>query len=118
MAIPILKQGAMLITSLPGNLTDAELADLERRVIAGAATVSGIAIDLSEVDVIDSFACRTLTTMAVACKACGASVVVTGIRPDVAFSMAELGLVLSGAETALDLDEGIGFLLRSRKRNE
>ena len=67
-------------------------------------------IDVSAVDVLDSFATRTLRTIAFVCKLRGAETVIVGIQPDVAFAMVQLGLDLEGIATELDLERGLAHL--------
>jgi rsbT antagonist protein RsbS len=69
-----------------------------------------VIVDLTALDVLDSFATRTLRTMALTAKLRGAETVVVGLQPDVAFAMVELGLSLEGVSTALDLDDGLELL--------
>jgi rsbT antagonist protein RsbS len=108
MAIPILKQGDVLIASLQADPTDQELVqlkdDLAERI--GRFRSRGVVIDVSALDVMDSFATRTLRGIAQATRLRGADTVIVGIQPDVAFAMVQLGLALDGIATALDLDEG------------
>jgi rsbT antagonist protein RsbS len=61
-------------------------------------------------DVLDSFACRTLRNVAQMLKLEGAETVIVGIQPDVAFAMVQLGLALQDIATALDLEEGLAYL--------
>ncbi len=112
MKVPILKQGPCLIASVKDSLSDAELDDLQRRLSedAGDHGVTGVLIDVTVLDVIDSFATRTLSTIAYTVKLRGADVIVVGIQPEVAFAMVQLGLTLDGVQTALDLDEGLARL--------
>ena len=109
MAVPILKQGDILIATIQAALSDADLAnlrdDLAERV--GRLRMRGVIIDVTELDVLDSFATRTLRGIAIAAKLRGAATIVVGIQPDVAFAMVELGLSLDGIITALDLEEGL-----------
>jgi rsbT antagonist protein RsbS len=116
MAIPILRQGDVLIASIQVAQTDADLLrlcdDLARRV--GELRVRGVVIDVTALDVLDSFATRTLRTIAHTSRLRGANTVVVGIQPDVAFSMVQLGLDLGGIATALDLDEALAELRVSR----
>jgi rsbT antagonist protein RsbS len=69
-------------------------------------------LDVGALDVIDSFAARTLRSIAHMVKLRGARAVIVGIQPDVAFAMVQLGLTLEDVETALDLDEGLEQLRR------
>jgi rsbT antagonist protein RsbS len=120
MAIPILRQGDILIASIQVAQTDADLLklcdDLARRV--GELRVRGVVIDVTALDVLDSFATRTLRTIAHTSRLRGANTVVVGIQPDVAFSMVQLGLDLGGISTALDLDEALAELRASLASGE
>lgn len=119
MHVPILKQGGYLIASIQSVLSDADLLqlrdDLADRV--GQFRSRGVIIDVTVLDVIDSFATRTLRAIAHMLKLRGAETVIVGIQPDVAFAMVQLGLTLEGVGTALDLEEGLAFLDSSTKRN-
>ncbi|HWT50566.1 MAG TPA: STAS domain-containing protein [Caulobacter sp.] len=112
MPVPILKQGDVLIASIQSALTDRDLLqlrdDLADRV--GRFRARGVIIDVTALDVMDSFATRTLRGLAAATKLRGAETVVVGIQPDVAMALVELGLTLDGVTTALDLEEGLEAL--------
>src|SRR5512134_3442252 len=112
MHVPILKQGDHLIASVQSVLSDADLLqlrdDLADRV--GQFRSRGVIIDVTVLDVIDSFATRTLRAVAHMLKLRGAETVIVGIQPDVAFAMVQLGLTLEGVGTALDLEEGLAYL--------
>jgi len=112
MQVPVLKQGNYLIASVQAALTDPDLTRMREELAAqvGRFRTRGVIIDTSLLDVIDSFAARTLSTIAQALRLRGAQTVVVGIQPDVAFAMAQLGLTLEGVYTALDLDEGLALL--------
>ena len=71
---------------------------------------TGVLIDVGSLDVMDSFAVRTLRGVAQMVRLLGAECVVVGIQPDVAFSMVQLGLTLEGTSTALDLEDGLALL--------
>jgi rsbT antagonist protein RsbS len=115
MPVPILKQGNILIVSLQESLSDRDLAQLKDDVAekVGVARARGLIIDLSALDVMDSFATRTLRNIAHTTRLRGAETVIVGIQPEVAFAMIQLGLDLEGVATALDLEEGLA-LLRSK----
>src|SRR5437667_9584632 len=119
MHVPILKQGDYLIASVQSVLSDADLLqlrdDLADRV--GQFRSRGVIIDVTVLDVIDSFATRTLRAIAHMLKLRGAETVIVGIQPDVAFAMVQLGLTLEGVGTALDLEEGLAYLDRKTKRS-
>jgi rsbT antagonist protein RsbS len=116
--VPILKQGGYLIATIQSVLSDADLLqlrdDLAGRV--GQFRSRGVIIDVTVLDVIDSFATRTLRGVAHMLKLRGADTVIVGIQPDVAFAMVQLGLTLEGVGTALDLEEGLAFLNARAKR--
>ena len=116
--VPVLKQGDCLIASIQSVLSDADLLqlrdDLADRV--GRFRARGVIIDVTVLDVIDSFATRTLRAVAHMLKLRGAETVIVGIQPDVAFAMVQLGLTLEGVGTALDLEEGLAYLDRLFKR--
>jgi rsbT antagonist protein RsbS len=110
--VPILKQGDHLVASLQSALSDAELLEFQEQLSdqVGEYRARGVIIDVSAVDVLDSFATRTLRTLAFVCKLRGAETVIVGIQPDVAFAMVQLGLDLEGIDTALDLERGLAHL--------
>jgi rsbT antagonist protein RsbS len=112
MRVPILKQGRYLIATVQTEPTDADLTgmrdDLVRRV--GEHRSRGVVVDVSLLDIIDSFAVRTLSGIAAALKLRGAETVIVGIQPEVAFAMVQLGVTLPGVMTALDLEEGLEAL--------
>jgi rsbT antagonist protein RsbS len=76
----------------------------------GRTRVSGVVIDVSGLDVIDSFTARTLQDVTRMVKLRGAEAVVVGIQPALAFAMIQLGLGLEGVATALDLEEGLELI--------
>jgi rsbT antagonist protein RsbS len=107
-----MKQGDVLIASMQEALTDRALVqlrdDLSDRV--GRLRARAVIIDVTSLDVLDSFATRTIRGIAQAARLRGARTVVVGIQPDVAFAMVQLGLALEGVATALDLEEGLSFV--------
>lgn len=119
MHVPVLKQGGYLIASVQSVLSDADLLqlrdDLADRV--GQFRSRGVIIDVTVLDVIDSFATRMLREVSHMLKLRGAETVIVGIQPDVAFAMVQLGLTLEGVGTALDLEEGLAHLDRLAKKN-
>src|ERR1700752_5145036 len=114
MPVPILTQGAILIASVPSALTD---SDAERRRLDLMERVSryrahGIIVDVTAIDVMDSFAARSLRTIAHMTRLRGADTVIVGLQPEVAFAMVQLGLAFDDMNTALDLEEGLSLLSR------
>jgi rsbT antagonist protein RsbS len=109
MSIPILKQGDVLIACMQSAATDQDLIHLKDELTekVGQLRSRGVVIDVSTLDVMDSFATRTLRSIAQATKLRGAEVVIVGVQPDIAFAMVQLGLTLDGIAVALDLEEGL-----------
>jgi rsbT antagonist protein RsbS len=112
MSIPILKLGSTLIASMQSAVTDRELEQLQDELASkvGDLEATGVVIDLTAVDVVDSFTLRTLVEIAATTHLRGAETVIVGMPPDVAFSMIQLGLKLDGVATALNLEEGLDHL--------
>ncbi|MGY1650975.1 STAS domain-containing protein [Geodermatophilus sp. SYSU D01119] len=112
--VSILRQGAVLIASVHTALDDTQMTafqhDLVERI--GQDRARGVVIDVAALDVLDSFATRTLRTIAEVARLRGAVTVVVGIRPEVAFAMVALGMDTGSVHTALDLEEGLAFLDR------
>jgi rsbT antagonist protein RsbS len=117
MQVPILKQGDILIASIQSALTDSDLLQLRDNLVqqAGDFRSHGVIMDVTVLDVMDSFACRTLRAIAQMLKLRGAQTIIVGIQPEVAFAMVQLGLSLEGALTALDLEEGMELLRRQSR---
>ena len=120
MIIPVLKQGEYLIASLQDAATDSDfqhlLTDLARRV--GDHRSRGVVIDVTVLDVMDSFAARMLRDIAQTLRLRGAETVIVGIQPDAAFTMVRLGMTLEGVETRLDLEEGLAYLDERRNKGK
>ena len=119
MPVPILKQGEILIASMQSNLNDQDLMQLKDEIAAkiGRFKSRGVVLDVSILDVLDSFATRTLRSIAETARLRGAETVIVGIQPDVAIAMVQLGLTLDGVLTALDFEEGMELLVTSIKRS-
>jgi rsbT antagonist protein RsbS len=115
--VPILKQGEFLIASIQSALSDNDLLALRDALVEKVVTlrIRGVIIDVTALDVLDSFASRTLRTIAEMMRLRGAETVIVGIQPEVAFSMVQLGLSLDGVTTVLDLEEGLAHLERGRR---
>ena len=119
MEVPILKQGPFLIASVQTALHDADLLQLRDAIVekVGRFRSRGVIVDVTALDVIDSFSTRTLSDIAHMIRLRGANTVIVGIQPEVAFAMVQLGLMLEDVATALDLEEGLAFLqLKDQKR--
>jgi rsbT antagonist protein RsbS len=116
MRASILKQGSVLIASVQGSMTDADLAQMRDELVSDVRRhrSTGVIIDVTMLDVMDSFAARTLRGITQMIKLLGATSIVVGIQPEVAFSMVQLGLTLEGTITALDLEDGLELLKAPR----
>jgi rsbT antagonist protein RsbS len=112
MRASILKQHKNLIASVQGSMTDADMMQLREELASGVRRhrSTGVLVDVTLLDVMDSFAVRTLRGIAQMVKLLGAQCVIVGIQPDVAFSMVQLGLTLENTTTALDLEDGLEVL--------
>jgi len=104
-----MKQGDVLIASMQEALTDRALVQLRDELSdrVGRFRSRAVIIDVTALDVLDSFATRTIRSIAYTTQLRGARTVVVGIQPEVAFAMVQLGLKLDGVSTALDLEEGL-----------
>lgn len=112
MRASILKQGKILIASVQGSMSDADLVQLREDLVLDVRRhrSTGVIVDVTRIDVMDSFAARTLRGIVQVVRLLGAEAVIVGIQPDVAFAMVQLGLTLQGIATALDLEEGLALL--------
>jgi rsbT antagonist protein RsbS len=119
MRASILKQGKILIASVQGSMSDADLVQLREELLQDVRRhrATGVVIDVALLDVMDSFAARTLRSITQVVRLLGAEAIVVGIQPDVAFAMVQLGLTMAGTSTALDLEEGLAQL-QARGRQE
>ena len=116
--VPILRIGDLLLVTIQVDLDDQSALglqeDLARRIVADGA--HGVLIDITALDVVDSFIGRMLATVASISAVLDAETVVVGMRPAVAITLVELGLSLGGVRTALDIDKGLALLGRSTAR--
>ncbi|MHA3701538.1 STAS domain-containing protein [Jatrophihabitans sp. YIM 134969] len=107
--VPMVQIGRVLVATLGDELDDsAALAfqdDIGHRVVADRAT--GVLLDISSLEVVDSFICRVLGDTATIVSILGARVALVGMRPAVAITLVELGLPLAGVTTARDLEHGL-----------
>ena len=112
MSVALLRQGNALIAAIQSDLTDAQILalrdDLSERV--GQHRLRSIIVDVSALDVIDSFVARSLRAMAITARLRGAETLVVGIQPDVAIAMVHFDLNLEPLRTATDLDEALNLL--------
>jgi rsbT antagonist protein RsbS len=116
--VPVLKIGDVLLVSIQVDLEDQMVLDLQddlsEKIVATSAR--GVIIDISALEIVDSFVGRMLATIAAMSRVLGAETVVVGMRPAVAITLVELGLSLNGVRTAIDLERGLGHLRRLHSR--
>jgi rsbT antagonist protein RsbS len=112
MRVPILKQRSYLIASIQSSLSDTDVLQLREDLgeQVGRYRSRGVIVDVTTLDVMDSFVARSLRSIALMSRLRGADTVVVGIQPDVAFAMVQLGLTLEDVVCALDLEEGLAYL--------
>jgi rsbT antagonist protein RsbS len=113
--IPILKMGSFLLVTIQVDMHD-QLAlqlqdDLTARIVAAKAR--GVLIDISSLEIVDSFIGRMISNIAAMARVLDAETVVVGMQPAVAITLVELGLSLEGVRTALNVDKGMALLHRS-----
>jgi len=113
--IPILKMGPFLLVTIQVDMHD-QLAmqlqdDLTARIVAVKAR--GVLIDISSLEIVDSFIGRMISNIAGMARVLDAETVVTGMQPAVAITLVELGLSLDGVRTALNVDKGMALLQKS-----
>jgi rsbT antagonist protein RsbS len=113
--IPILRMGRTLLVSIQVDMHD-QLAmqlqdDLTSRIVQDRA--NGVLIDISSLDVVDSFIGRMISNIAAMSRVLDAQTVVVGMQPAVAITLVELGLQLEGVRTALNVEKGMALLLEA-----
>ena len=110
--IPIYKIGAILLVSIQTDLQDQDALnlqdDLSNKVVVTGAR--GVVIDISALEVVDSFIGRMLSNIAGVSRVLDARTIVVGMRPAVAITLVELGLSLPGVETALDVERALALI--------
>lgn len=110
--VPILRVGEVLLASIHLDLSDESVLllqdDLSRRIVETGAR--GVIIDISALEIVDSFVGRMLSTIAAMSRVLDATTIVVGMRPAVAITLTELGLSLGGVRTALNVDKALELL--------
>jgi rsbT antagonist protein RsbS len=112
--IPILKFGDALLVTIQVDMHDRLATALEEDLTEKIVTHSakGVLIDISALEIVDSFIGRTLDNIAAVSRILDADTVVVGMRPAVAITLVELGLSLSGVKTALNVERGMALIQR------
>jgi rsbT antagonist protein RsbS len=120
MSVAILRQGDVLVASVQSDLSDSQVLALRDELAdrVGRFRARGVVVDVTALDVIDSFVARSLRSIAVAARLRGADTIVVGIQPDVAIAMVQFDLNLQPLRTALDLEEALAILVGARQGEE
>jgi rsbT antagonist protein RsbS len=110
--IPILKVGRVLVVPVQLDMDDQTVIGLQERILTELERTDarGVLIDISVLEIVDSFIGRMLSDIAAMARIMDARTVVVGIQPAVAITLVELGLELRGVDTVLNVDEGIKLL--------
>lgn len=110
--IPILKLGRVLIVPIQVDMDDQTVLALQERILMELERTNarGVLIDISLLEMVDSFIGRMLSDIAAMARIMDARTVVVGMQPAVAITLVELGLELKGVDTVLNVDEGIKLL--------
>lgn len=110
--IPILKMGPFLLVTIQVDLYDRLALNLENDLITMVSKTEarGVLIDISAVNIVDSFMGRILGNIASMARIMDAETIVVGMQPAVAITLVELGLTLAGVHTALDVEKGMDLL--------
>ncbi|CCG42357.1 STAS domain-containing protein [Magnetospirillum molischianum] len=120
MRVPVLRLGHILLTSVQSDLTDEQAMTLQGDILEllRDGKADGIVIDITSVDVVDSYMARVLNETARMARIMGGEVVLTGMQPLVALTLVEMGREIIGVETALDLESGVERLKSSLARRD
>ena len=115
--VPILKVGDVLLVSIQSDIDDRTVVELQQRVLEQIELTGAraVLIDISLLEMVDSFTGRMLSDIASMASIMDAETVVVGIQPAVAITLVELGLELKGVSTALDVDDGLRILRERMK---
>jgi rsbT antagonist protein RsbS len=118
--VPILTLGDVLLVSIQIDLEDQLALHLQEDLAEKISTSSahGVIIDITALDIVDSFVGRTLATIAAVSKVLDAETVLVGMRPAVAITLVELGLTLRGIRTALNVEHGLRLLGKLRAADD
>ena len=118
--IPILKMGKALLITIQVDMHDQMALALEEDLTAKIAQTGarGVLIDISSLEIVDSFIGRMLDNIAAVSRVLDAETVVVGMRPAVAITLVELGLTLQGVKTALNVERGFDLISRRLHEHE
>jgi rsbT antagonist protein RsbS len=114
-AIPILRLGQTLLATMPDELRDHVAQAFQEDVLTAleGRGASGLVVDISGLEVVDTYVARVLADTGRMARLMGADTVLVGMRPEVAATLVRMGYVMAGIRTALNLEEGLALLERS-----
>ena len=114
MKIPVLKLGDILLAPIPEDLGDEDALEFSSHILekVNQHEAKGVVIDITALDVVDSFMARVINDTAGMIKLIGAEVVLCGMNPFVVLTLMQMGRELIGVRTALNLEEGVSLLRR------
>lgn len=109
MRVPILKLGEILLTSIQVELTDQDALEFQSDLLSKVSEIEakGVVLDITALEVVDSYLARVLNETAKMVRLLGAQTVICGMRPSVALTLVEMGRGLIGVKSALDLEQGL-----------
>lgn len=118
--IPILKMGSFLLVSIQVDMHDRLALRLQEDLtdMISSTGARGVLIDISALDMVDSFIARILGNIAILSRILDAETVIVGMRPAVAITLVELGISWRGVGTALDVERGMAMLTESLRASD
>jgi rsbT antagonist protein RsbS len=110
--IPILRVGNTMLVTLQGEIGDVQAEAMQQDLLEGIERTAarGLVIDISGLDMVDSYVARTLVDTGRMARLMGAATVLVGMRPEVAATLVRMGYAMEGVDTALNVDEGLALL--------
>jgi rsbT antagonist protein RsbS len=113
-AIPLLRLGRVLLATIQDELRDNVAQSFQEDVLAQLEQrgMSGLVIDISALEVVDTYVARVLAETGRMARLMGADMVLVGMRPEVAATLIRMGYMMDGVRTALNLEEGLALLTR------
>ena len=118
--IPIIRYQDNLLVSIQLELTDQLVSELKDAVAKAISSqdIRGLVIELSGVDILDSYIARSIRDISHMARLMGVNTIIAGLDPSMALTLIEMGLVLTGVSTALNLDSALDILRRSSEQEK
>jgi rsbT antagonist protein RsbS len=115
--IPVLRVGGTLLVTVQAELDDALAESFQRDLLAAIERhgAAGVIIDISGLDIVDSYAARVLVDIGAMARLMGTDTILVGMRPEVAATLVRMGYPMSGVQTALDVDQGLARLAKGKR---